>query len=1471
MLKLAALLACAFLVQSAPSATARHGASATLRWSGVSGALRATDERNGWELEIAPPGLRLVPCGDALDPRDEPWSFEIGTATFGREYGAHPVRPGAPVATGNRVDIAHDGLIEWFISTAHGIEHGWTIPSRPEGDDEPGWIGLRVEGNLTMRLVDDGSGAFLVDRRGDVRLIYGWIKAWDANGNPVQAELAPGPWGVGVRFHDRDAVYPVTIDPLLYSGWAFEPDQASAAGNCGCIDNGLRTRTAGDVNGDGYSDIIIGSALFDGPAGADEGRVWVFHGGPLGPNPAYVPDWTANGGSAGGRFGIGAAGVGDVNGDGFDDIVATARLHGNGTVYVWYGSPTGLGPNGTPANAAFAWQSTVGACELLIDGPAGDLNGDGFDDIALGCPTVGRVIVFFGSAAGIVLSATNPWINAGNPVQAGSQFGSRVTGAGDVNADGFADLAVSAPFFNNGGGADGKVFLYLGSAGFAADPNPDTVISGTGGEQLGRGLAGVGDTNGDGYADLAIGAPEHGGRGKVHVHHGTVAGLSATPAASREWPGPGSQQYGFTVAAGGDLDSDGFGDIVVGAPLAFGNQGAIYVTHGQPGMGFVASAGDDQYLGGTMGIQLGHDLGCAGDVNGDGFTDIVASAAPFYSNPELNEGVVRLFFGKPQMPFLERRTTYNGVANAETGKAVAYVGDLNGDGFTDWAIGDPGFDGAFVDQGRVRVYLGQRGSPPGSSTFQIHGGQAGARLGSAISGGDLNNDGFGDLAVGAPGWSNGEAAEGRVLVFLGNASGISTTAAWTYEGNEVNAEVGRSVSAEGDVNRDGFADLLVGSRALGGVDRGSVRLFLGTGSAIAADILPAAPNWQRQGDVSGVTTYGISVSFCGDLNRDGYTDFVVGSPDVSNSHAQEGRIYAYLGGSSGPSTGSAAWLEESNSAGARLGTRVGHAGDINGDGFSDLFATAPGYAALAGAVYIYRGAPGGPSTITLPLQWFTTGAAPGDEFGRSAAGGGDMNGDGFSDFAVGVARIPSSTDGAVHVFMMGSAGLPTVPSETYAGTPSVVLGEALSITGDVNGDGLADLLTSGGVLFTGNVHLFIAGGGTGLGPAVSQRRQDDSRAIQILGRSESVTGFGMRSGSFNQQGLPSTPMGRERVRVQYETKPLGGLLNGSGLVLSGGWINTGSLSTGNPTFSVILSGLPSLDSYRWRQRFLLHNPHVPFTRWLTLPGNSRQETKVGLGTDCNANGRPDADDIALGSSLDCNGNQIPDECDIASGTSLDCNNNQSPDECDLFGNDCNLNGIPDECEIDCNGNFQPDSCDIALGFSQDTNGDGVPDECQGATALFCPGDGSGTACPCANSSPAGAQDGCLNSLGTGGRLRVTGVPRVSFDNLTLLGTQMPNSSALYFQGTGQQGGGNGSVFGDGLRCASGSVTRLGTKVNAGGASQYPVAGDLSISVRGLLPAAGGTRTYQVWYRNAAAFCTVSTFNLTNGISVQWVP
>ncbi len=157
----------------------------------------------------------------------------------------------------------------------------------------------------------------------------------------------------------------------------------------------------------------------------------------------------------------------------------------------------------------------------------------------------------------------------------------------------------------------------------------------------------------------------------------------------------------------------------------------------------------------------------------------------------------------------------------------------------------------------------------------------------------------------------------------------------------------------------------------------------------------------------------------------------------------------------------------------------------------------------------------------------------------------------------------------------------------------------------------------------------------------------------------------------------------------------------------------------------------------------------------------------------------------------------------------------------------------------------------------------------GPALAYCAGDGTGAACPCGNTGAAG--HGCANSVSAGGaQLAGSGNASISNDTLVITGSAMPNSSALYFQGTQAAAGGAGVVFGDGLRCAAGTVVRLGTKTNTFGASSYPGAADPHISIKGANTAAT-VREYQCWYRNAAVFCTPLTFNLTNGVQITWTP
>jgi hypothetical protein len=225
----------------------------------------------------------------------------------------------------------------------------------------------------------------------------------------------------------------------------------------------------------------------------------------------------------------------------------------------------------------------------------------------------------------------------------------------------------------------------------------------------------------------------------------------------------------------------------------------------------------------------------------------------------------------------------------------------------------------------------------------------------------------------------------------------------------------------------------------------------------------------------------------------------------------------------------------------------------------------------------------------------------------------------------------------------------------------------------------------------------------------------------------------------------------------------------------------------------------------------------------------------------------------------------------------------SCDNCNLPNHDqmdCDLNGIGDVCDLangapDCNFNHVLDSCDVAAHTSQDQNQNGIPDECEVIGGIpYCFGDGAVVACPCGNNSTAASMSGCRNSAAPGGaQLLGAGVSQLSNDQFSLNVTGIsagPALFCLFFQGDAQINAGFGSPFNDGLACAGGNIRRIGIKLTTGGAATYPLAGDTPIHLQGLVPAAGGLRFYQCWYRNAFGPCHHLS-NISNGVQVIWTP
>ncbi|MCA9728157.1 MAG: FG-GAP repeat protein [Candidatus Eisenbacteria bacterium] len=433
-------------------------------------------------------------------------------------------------------------------------------------------------------------------------------------------------------------------------------------------------------------------------------------GSALGSGVATTPAWTGQNYLSGSRFGASVASAGDINGDGFDDVIVGAPYtpvneHTNGHAYVYLGSAAGLeafptndlyGPPARPSDFGFSVAS------------AGDVNDDGFDDVIIGAPRydagdgpMGAVFIYLGAADG-VLTAGPVYFGE----QLGAEFGRSVSGAGDVNGDGFSDFVVGAPYFLTGDAvAVGKAYVFPGSIdGGACCPvwtkeGEQTGAATTTYYYFGYSVGSAGDVDGDGYSDVVVGAPQVGSAGRAYVFKGWFLGIESSP----YWTADGTGFFGWSVGTAGDVDGDSFDDIIVGDP--FDGNGRVHVFHGDPGsMGGAAWSES----GGLSEAGFGGSVATAGDVDGDGRDDIVIGAGGS-SNGEAAEG--RAFFLQSPLDTNPGGTRWQfaegGRAFANLGESVATAGDVNGDGLADVIVGAPGHEG-----GRAYVYYGCSGVCP---------------------------------------------------------------------------------------------------------------------------------------------------------------------------------------------------------------------------------------------------------------------------------------------------------------------------------------------------------------------------------------------------------------------------------------------------------------------------------------------------------------------------------------------------------------------------------------------------------------------------------------------------------------------------------------------------------------------------------------------------------------------------------------
>lgn len=395
-----------------------------------------------------------------------------------------------------------------------------------------------------------------------------------------------------------------------------------------------------------------------------------------------------------------------------------------------------------------------------------------------------------------------------------TMFGSSVASAGDVNGDGFSDVVVGAPYYSNGEDMEGRAYVYHGSAA-GLDPLPAWTFESNLTEcELGWSVASAGDVNGDNYDDVLV-ASEYCGvldrEGRVYLFLGSASGLSSTSAWMIEG-GDSDESLGWSIASAGDVNDDGFDDVIIGAPWASypeGHEGRAYAFYGSAsGLSTTADWVEESNVHWS---GFGVSVASAGDVNGDGYSDVIIGHHNM-DNPEEDEGRAYVYYGSVDGLVADPAWQFeNNHAGSGLGESVASAGDVNGDGYSDVIVGAFRYSNPGEREGIAYLFLS---SPSGLSLtpdWEVESNQDYAEYGQSVdSAGDVNDDGYDDVLVGAPWYSNGEQSEGRAFLYYGSPTGPMAAPIHTAESNQVDAHMGYSVASAGDVNGDEIADIIVG-------------------------------------------------------------------------------------------------------------------------------------------------------------------------------------------------------------------------------------------------------------------------------------------------------------------------------------------------------------------------------------------------------------------------------------------------------------------------------------------------------------------------------------------------------------------------------------------------------------------------------------------------------------------------------------
>jgi hypothetical protein len=565
--------------------------------------------------------------------------------------------------------------------------------------------------------------------------------------------------------------------------------------------------------------------------------------------------------------------------------------------------------------------------------------------------------------AGVRREAAAQDVNLGNlgsrgfridGIDANDISGRSVSGAGDVNGDGLADLVVGAPEFSTSGrGLVGQSYVVFGKAGSTP---VDLDNLGVGGFRIdgidandlsGRSVSGAGDVNGDGLADVIVGAygadpGGDSGAGESYVVFGktgnTPINLANLGAGGFRIDGIDAvDSAGFSVSGAGDVNGDGLADLIVGAlgadPGGDSNAGESYVVFGKADSTPIELAslgvGGFRIDGIDAGDYSGASVSGAGDVNGDGLADVIVGAGGADPGGDSYAGESYVVFGKASNTRVDLATLGAGGFRIDgidvgdvSGVSVSGAGDVNGDGLADLIVGasraDAGGDG---DAGESYVVFGKASSTPidlatlGAGGFRIDGINFKDTSGVSVSGaGDVNGDGLADLIVGASrANAGGDGNAGESYVVFGNARSSPIDLAslgmggFRILGIDAGDYSGISVSGAGDVNGDGLADLIVGAYRAdpgGDADGGeSYVVFSASVPPLSSTVRAHSVNGNAPRTALGVTGDGSNDSF---PDARAWIDFIDGNDLLTDASAETLTLTRSAGGFPNPGA-AASW------------------------------------------------------------------------------------------------------------------------------------------------------------------------------------------------------------------------------------------------------------------------------------------------------------------------------------------------------------------------------------------------------------------------------------------------------------------------------------------------------------------------------------------------------------------------------------